>query len=72
MTPTESGWILSIADNGIGKPHDGAADATSGLGTSIVQALAKDLDASVDFASDRHGTTLSIKHEATPTARAVA
>ena len=60
----EFGWTLSIADNGVGKPLEGAADATSGLGTSIVQALAKDLDASVDFASDRHGTTLSIKHEA--------
>ena len=68
----DSGWTLSIADNGVGKPHEGAADATSGLGTSIVQALAKDLDASVDFASDRHGTILSIKHKATPTARAVA
>ena len=72
MTPTSSGWTLSIADNGVGKPPEGAADATSGLGTSIVQALAKDLDASVDFASDRNGTTLSIKHEATPAAQAVA
>ena len=59
---SESGWTLSIADNGVGKPHEGAADASSGLGTSIVQALAKELDASVDFASDRHGTTVSIKH----------
>jgi two-component sensor histidine kinase len=58
----ESGWTLSIADNGVGKPHEGAADATSGLGTSIVHALAKELDASVDFVSDKHGTTVSIKH----------
>jgi two-component system, sensor histidine kinase PdtaS len=55
-------WTLSIADNGVGKPHDGAVDATSGLGTSIVQALAKELDASVEFVSDKHGTTVSIKH----------
>jgi hypothetical protein len=60
---SESGWTLSsTADNGVGKPHEGAADASSGLSTSIVQALAKELDASVDFASDRHGTTVSIKH----------
>jgi two-component sensor histidine kinase len=59
---SESGWTLSIADNGVGKPHEGAADAPSGLGTSIVQALAKELDASVDFASDKHGTTVSVKH----------
>ena len=58
----KSGWTLSIADNGVGKPHEGAVDATSGLGTSIVQALAKELDASVDFVSDKHGTTVSIKH----------
>ena len=32
-------WTLSIADNGVGKPHEGAADVTSGLGTSIVQSL---------------------------------
>ena len=57
-----SGWTLSIADNGVGKPHEGAADAKSGLGTSIVQALAKELDASVDFVSDQHGTTVSIRH----------
>jgi PAS domain S-box-containing protein len=57
-----SGWTLSIADNGIGKPHEGAAYAKSGLGTSIVQALAKELDANVEFVSDPHGTTVSITH----------
>jgi PAS domain S-box-containing protein len=57
-----SGWTLSIADNGVGKPHEGAVDAKSGLGTSIVQALAKELDATVDFRSDEHGTTVSIIH----------
>ena len=36
------GWTLSIAANGVGKPHEGAVDATSSLGTSIVQALAKE------------------------------
>ena len=67
---SKSGWTLSIADNGVGKPHEGAANATSGLGTSIVHALAKELDASVDFVSDKHGTTVSIKHAtAIPTPR---
>jgi len=43
---------------------------TAGLGTSIVQALAKELDARVDFLSDKHGTTVSIKHaSAIPTPR---
>ena len=57
-----SGWTLSIADNGVGKPHEGAADAKSGLGTSIVQALANELDAKVEMASDQYGTTVSISH----------
>ena len=57
-----SGWTLSIADNGVGKPHEGAADAKSGLGTSIVQALANELDAKVEFTSDQYGTTVSITH----------
>ena len=57
-------WTLSIADNGVGKPHEGAVDATSGLGTSIVKALAEDLDATVDFVSNQHGTTVTIAHAA--------
>ena len=48
----------------MGKRNDGAGDVKTGLGTSIVQALAEDLDASVDFVSDQHGTTVSIKYAA--------
>ena len=49
-------WMLSIADNGVGKSVKGASDVKAGLGTSIVQALAKELDASVEIAtgSERH------------------
>lgn len=57
-----SDWTLSIADNGVGKPPDGAVDVKAGLGTSIVQALAKELDARVDVVSSRGGTTISISH----------
>ena len=67
-----SAWTLSIADNGVGKPHDGAADAKAGLGTSIVQSLAKELDASVEFVSDHRGTTLTVKHAASTGAARVA
>jgi chemotaxis protein methyltransferase CheR len=52
-----SGWTLSIADNGVGKPHEGAANVKSGLGTSIVQALANELDAKVEFSSDQYGSS---------------
>jgi two-component sensor histidine kinase len=62
-------WTLSIADNGVGKPTVGATDAKSGLGTSIVQALAKELQATIDFRSDEHGTTVSIIHAAETASR---
>lgn len=59
-----SGWTLSISDNGIGKPANGAAAAKAGLGTSIVQALAKELRANLEFVSGSQGTTVLIKHAA--------
>jgi two-component sensor histidine kinase len=66
-----SDWTLSIADNGVGKSPDGSVDVKAGLGTSIVQALAKELDARVNVVSGRGGTTISISHNtSTETARA--
>ena len=59
-----SGWALSIADNGVGKVTEGAGEGKAGLGTSIVQALAKELGARVDVVSDSHGTKVSITHAA--------
>ena len=41
-------WKLSVADNGIGAPVGVFAQAKSGLGTSIVNALAQQLEARVD------------------------
>jgi two-component sensor histidine kinase len=54
-------WTLSVADNGIGMPTD-AAEAKAGLGTSIVEALAKQLDAKVQVASANPGTAISLVH----------
>ena len=45
------------------------SDVKAGLGTSIVQALAKELDARVDVVSDQDGTKISISHVATQAAR---
>src|ERR1700676_2762216 len=39
-------WTLSVGDNGVGMPKD-ASSAKPGLGTSIVGALAQQLDARV-------------------------
>jgi chemotaxis protein methyltransferase CheR len=55
-------WQLSIADNGIGKSDDDSAKPKGGLGTSIVNALAKQLDAKVVTSSGPEGTTVSVTH----------
>jgi two-component sensor histidine kinase len=53
-------WTLSVADTGIGMPQ--AATASSGLGTSIIQALARQLQARVDVDDMNPGTKVSLVH----------
>jgi chemotaxis protein methyltransferase CheR len=55
-------WKLSVVDNGAGRPDGMFAQAKSGLGTGIVTALAKQLDAKVDTVSGTMGTTVSVTH----------
>ena len=55
-------WMLSVADNGVGKPDGIFAQPKSGLGTGIVKALAKQLDAQIGTVSGSQGTTVSITH----------
>ena len=55
-------WKLSVTDNGIGKPEGVFAQPKTGLGTGIVKALAKQLDAQVVTSSDSQGTTVSVTH----------
>jgi len=55
-------WKLSIADNGVGKPDGVFAQPKTGLGTGIVKALAKQLDAQVVTSSGPQGTTVSVTH----------
>jgi len=58
---TEDGWRLSVADNGVGMPLDGGP-GSSGLGTGIVNALARQLDADVVVADNSPGTSVQIIH----------
>jgi two-component sensor histidine kinase len=55
----EDGWSLSVSDNGVGKsiaqPIPGG-----GLGTAIVAALSKQLDADMSLASDAPGLTVTV------------
>jgi chemotaxis protein methyltransferase CheR len=57
-----SNWKLSVADNGVGAPVGVFAQAKSGLGTSIVNALAQQLDAKVEVISAASGTVVSVTH----------
>ena len=53
------GWTLSVGDNGAGMPG-GDAKAKPGLGTGIVEALARQLDANVTVAEGNPGTRVSL------------
>jgi two-component sensor histidine kinase len=55
-------WKLVVADNGIGKPDGVFAQPKSGLGSSIIGALASQLDAQVVTISGSQGTTVSVTH----------
>ena len=48
----------TLALNGVGK--DGIAKPAGGLGTAIVEALVKQLDARIDIATSSKGTRISI------------
>ena len=54
-------WTLSVTDNGIGKPGP-AGEIHIGLGTTIIDALAKKLDAAVRSIDAKPGTTVSVVH----------
>jgi PAS domain S-box-containing protein len=55
-------WKLSISDDGVGLPDRAPATKTAGLGTSLVKALAQQLDAQVGVISTASGTTVSVTH----------
>jgi PAS domain S-box-containing protein len=57
-------WKLSISDNGDGNSDLDAGISRQGLGTSIVQALSKQLEAKVSVSSGPKGTAVSITHAA--------
>jgi two-component sensor histidine kinase len=58
-------WTLSVGDNGVGISVN-PLDAKAGLGTSIVQALSRQLGAEIDVDSNTSGTKVSVVHTYTP------
>jgi chemotaxis protein methyltransferase CheR len=59
-------WKLSVSDNGVGKSDGVFAQTKSGLGRSIVKALAQQLVAQVETVTTETGTTVSITHATFP------
>jgi two-component sensor histidine kinase len=56
-----TGWTLSVSDNG-GGIQKGLGDKQPGLGTTLVKALAQQLEAKVETTSSSKGTIVSITH----------
>jgi chemotaxis protein methyltransferase CheR len=55
-------WKLTVSDNGVGKPDVAAGATKPGLGTSLIAALTRQLDAVLDIRSDSRGTAVSVTH----------
>jgi chemotaxis protein methyltransferase CheR len=55
-------WKLSVSDNGIGRAEKIGPLAKGGLGTSLVKALAHQLDAKVETISGPTGMSVSVIH----------
>ena len=56
-----TGWKLTVQDDGVGMPPD-RATRKPGLGTGIIDALSRQLDATVSIADANPGTRVSIIH----------
>jgi chemotaxis protein methyltransferase CheR len=56
----DTGWRLSVSDNGSATQEADGEPAHIGLGTSIVEALAHQLEAKVQKTSGPQGTTVTI------------
>ena len=57
----DGAWLLSVSDNGTGMPS-GRKRGKPGLGTGIVEALSKQLDATVTVLDARPGTRVEVRH----------
>ena len=62
FTRDRSSWRLSVSDDGVGRQLDSSAPDRIGLGTTIVEALARKLKATVQIAARVPGTTTAIVH----------
>ncbi len=61
---SQAGWRLSVSDNGVGRRPEQGRIERAGLGTSIVEALARQLGARIELSDEAPGTRVSIIHGA--------
>jgi chemotaxis protein methyltransferase CheR len=55
-------WKLSVSDNGVGRTEKSGPPTKGGLGTSLVKALAQQLEAGVETVSGPTGLSVSVTH----------
>lgn len=63
-----SAWTLSVVDDGVGMPKPSGGEGKAGLGTNIVQALAKQLEARITIFDATSGTAVLLEHGETDAA----
>jgi len=59
----DDGWMLEVADDGVGMQPEGGAPPTAGLGTSIVEALVRQRRAKLTMLAGHPGTVVTIRHD---------
>ena len=59
---SDNDWTLSVTDNGIGM-STGSDAPKAGLGTGIVEALAKNLQGKIQLSDASPGTAVTIRHQ---------
>ena len=64
--PAGSAWRLSVSDDGVGRLSQNGQPAPTGLGTSIIEALAHQLNARVEISRGPQGTIVSVIHDSPP------
>lgn len=55
-------WKLSVSDNGVGRAENSGPPSKGGLGTSLVKALAQQLDAKIVTINGPTGMSVSVTH----------
>ncbi len=56
----KSDWKLTVADNGVGRAADEGSNISTGLGTALIGALAKQLNAQITETSTPKGLTVEV------------